>query len=198
MGTRWMANVHASLDSTWKSRFFQISTRYWGVYSTTFDAELRNEVTNFPILGGTFNNLWSYTLINTFKKFTNCYNLLSCQLQLVLLPRMLRCINIKLFLPVLMPRNIWNYSQNLIAVHTRQCWKQEWDVTIVIPTMHCNVTPDVTFGGYIPQLLILNSEMKLQIFPIPGGVHSTTFHLELRNERFTLISFMGFPAIFST
>ena len=32
-----------------------------------------------------------------------------------------------------------------------------------------------------------------------GGVHSTTmFDLELRNERFTLISFMGFPAILST
>ena len=29
------------------------------------------------------------------------------------------------------------------------------------------------------------------------GVHSTTFHPELRNERFTLISFMGFPAILS-
>ena len=31
-----------------------------------------------------------------------------------------------------------------------------------------------------------------------GEVISTTFHLELRNERFTLISFMGFPAILST
>ena len=32
----------------------------------------------------------------------------------------------------------------------------------------------------------------------PRGVHSTTFHLELRNERFILISFMGFPTILST
>ena len=31
-----------------------------------------------------------------------------------------------------------------------------------------------------------------------GGVYSTTFDAELRNERFTLISFIGFPAIFST
>ena len=30
-----------------------------------------------------------------------------------------------------------------------------------------------------------------------GGVHSTTFDPELRNERFTLISFMEFPAILS-
>ena len=30
------------------------------------------------------------------------------------------------------------------------------------------------------------------------GVQLTTFDLELRNERFTLISFMGFPAILST
>ena len=39
--------------------------------------------------------------------------------------------------------------------------------------MHCNVIPDVR----------------------SGGVHSTTFDPELRNERLTLISFMGFPAI---
>ena len=34
-------------------------------------------------------------------------------------------------------------------------------------------------------------------FSNPGGVHLTTFDPELRNERFTLISFMGFPAILS-
>ena len=33
---------------------------------------------------------------------------------------------------------------------------------------------------------------------VTWGVHSTTFHLKLRNERFTLMSFMGFPAILST
>ena len=42
-------------------------------------------------------------------------------------------------------------------------------------------------------------ELKLKSFPmLDGGVHSTTFDPELRNERFTLISFMGFPAILST
>ena len=30
------------------------------------------------------------------------------------------------------------------------------------------------------------------------GVYSTTFDPELRNERFTVISFMGFPTILST
>ena len=30
------------------------------------------------------------------------------------------------------------------------------------------------------------------------GVYSTTFDAEVRNERFTLISFIGFPAILST
>ena len=52
-------------------------------------------------------------------------------------------------------------------------------------------------GGSIQQLLILNSEMHSKNFP-NLGVHSTTFHLELRNERFILISFMGFPTILST
>ena len=31
-----------------------------------------------------------------------------------------------------------------------------------------------------------------------GGVYSTNFDAELRNERFTLITFIGFPAILST
>ena len=55
-------------------------------------------------------------------------------------------------------------------------------------------------GEYIPQLLTLYSEMKLKNFPmlVSGGVHSTTFDPELRNERFTLISFMEFHAILST
>ena len=55
----------------------------------------------------------------------------------------------------------------------------------------------ILWGWSIPQLLILNSEMNLKLFPI-WGVHCTAFHLELRNERLTLISFMGFPAILST
>ena len=59
--------------------------------------------------------------------------------------------------------------------------------------------PRDTVGGSIPQLLILNSELKLKNFPmLDGGVYSTTFDPELRNERFTLISFIGFPAILST
>ena len=62
MEKRFMANLHASLDSTWKSRFSQISTRcqLWRIHSTTFHPELRNQVKIFfPILGDTFNNLWS-------------------------------------------------------------------------------------------------------------------------------------------
>ena len=67
--------------------------------------------------------------------------------------------------------------------------------------------PADTGGGGVSipqplQLLILNSELKLKKFPmLDGGVYSTTlatFDPELRNERFTLISFIGFPAILST
>ena len=39
-GKKFMANLHASLDSTWKSRFSRIST-------------------SCQLLGGPFNNLWS-------------------------------------------------------------------------------------------------------------------------------------------
>ena len=52
--------------------------------------------------------------------------------------------------------------------------------------------PRDTGRGSIP----LNSELKLKNFPMLDG--GDTFDPELRNERFTLISFIGFPAIFST
>ena len=54
--------------------------------------------------------------------------------------------------------------------------------------------------GVYSKTFILHSEMKLKNFPmlVSGGVHSTTFDPELRNERFTLISFMEFHAILST
>ena len=54
-------------------------------------------------------------------------------------------------------------------------------------------------GGFYSQLLILNSELKFKTFPmLDRGIYSTTLDPELRNEGFTLISFIGFPAILST
>ena len=46
----------------------------------------------------------------------------------------------------------------------------------------------------------LDSTCKSRISTIPhlGGIHSTTFDCNVRNERFTLISFMEIPAILST
>ena len=80
-----------------------------------------------------------------------------------------------------------------------------WHICMCHHTEHGKVDfpkfpPGTWLGGwgYIAQLLILNSEIKVKIFPMSGGVHSTTFHVELRNERFTLIYFMGFPTILST
>ena len=61
MGKRFMANLHASLDSICKSRISNISTRCqnWESHSTAFDPELRNEFKNFAIFGGLFHNFWS-------------------------------------------------------------------------------------------------------------------------------------------
>ena len=64
MGKRFIANLHASLNCTCKSRISKISTRCqnWGVHSTIFDTELRNEFKNFSNPGeGPFHNLWSWT-----------------------------------------------------------------------------------------------------------------------------------------
>ena len=54
-----MANLQASLDSTCKSRIVQISTicYIWGVHSTTFDPELRNEFKIFSNPGGSIPQL---------------------------------------------------------------------------------------------------------------------------------------------
>ena len=66
----------------------------WGVHSTTFPLELRNE--RFTLV-----SFVGFIKMHKYKLFL-----------LVLLPRIPACINIKLFLHVLLPRNILNYSQN--------------------------------------------------------------------------------------
>ena len=68
-----MANLHASLDSMWKSRFFKISTRcqLGGVHSTTSDPELRNEVKNFSNMGGVHSTTFDPELRNEVKNFSN-------------------------------------------------------------------------------------------------------------------------------
>ena len=69
--------------------------------------------------------------------------------------------------------------------------------------MHCNVTPHGTLGEGVYSTtfdpVLRNEVKKFSYVSFRGrGVHSTTFDPELRNERFTLISFMEFPAILST
>ena len=55
MGKRFMANLHASLDSTCKSRISKISTRcriLGGSNFTTFDPDPKNTLKKFSYLGG--------------------------------------------------------------------------------------------------------------------------------------------------
>ena len=52
-------------------------------------------------------------------------------------------------------------------------------------------------GGVHPTTFDPELRNEVKIFQ-SWGVHSTTFDPELRNESLALISFMGFPAIFST
>ena len=65
MGKMFMANLYASLDSK-KSRFSQISKIPGGVYSTTFDPELRIEVKKFPMIvgGGVYSTTFDPELRN--------------------------------------------------------------------------------------------------------------------------------------
>ena len=131
----FMANLHAPLDSSWKSRFSQISSRYWGgsiprlLQLLILNSELK--LKNFRMLGGGF-----------------------------------------------VPRNgpvhkIWHFSR---------------------------------FGGvYSTTFATCDPELRTEVEKVsyvgPGGVYSTTFATcdpELRIKRFTLISFIGFPAILST
>ena len=57
------------------------------------------------------------------------------------------------------------------------------------------------WGGRGVYSTTFDPELRIEVknFPmLAWGVYSTTFDPELRNERFTLISFIGFPAILST
>ena len=61
--------------------------------------------------------------------------------------------------------------------------------------------PPDTWGGGVYSTTFdpeLRNEVQKFSHVSPRGFYSTTFDLELRNERFTLISFMGFPTILST
>ena len=71
-----------------------------------------------------------------------------------------------------------------------------FSIPLVVQTK--NVTPDVTFRGVYSTTFDTQLRNDVKKFPISGGVHSTTLHHELRNERFTLISFIGFAAILIT
>ena len=78
--------------------------------------------------------------------------------------------------------------------------KGVWQIYMHHQTVHAKVEfprflPDV-WGGPFPNFWSWTQKW-IQFFPI-GEVHSTTFDPELTNERFTLICFMGFPAILST
>ena len=68
-----------------------------------------------------------------------------------------------------------------------QIWMHHW--TVHAKVEFSRFPPDVRTKGSIPQLLILNSEMNLKIFPILGG-HSTTVDPELRNQ-FKNVSTLG-------
>ena len=60
----------------------------------------------------------------------------------------------------------------------------------VKPTCNTHLTP----MKYRTEIIVWSNVNVLYTIP---WVHFTTFDPELRNERFTLISFMGFPAILS-
>ena len=117
MGKRCMVNLHASLDSTWKSRFSQNSNRYWGVYSTTFGTKLSYEPKKFPILWG---YIQQHVILQSVMHHT--HNALQCDT---------RC-------------HFWGvYSTAFDTKLTNEAKKFSNSA-----------------GGYIPQLFIMNSEMK--------------------------------------
>ena len=59
--------------------------------------------------------------------------------------------------------------------------------------------PPDTWGGDFSTTFDPELRIEVKKFSFVGwGAYSTTFDPELRNERFTVISFMGFPAILST
>ena len=80
MGERFMAKFAYIIDSTWKSRFSKISTRFsLGVHCTTFDPEVRNEVKNFSKMGGPLHNFSSWT--QKWKIYIDIFYGVSCNIK---------------------------------------------------------------------------------------------------------------------
>ena len=164
-----MANLYASLASTCKGRISKIST-------------------TCQILGGPCCNFWSWPQIWTQTFFQSWgsipqHLILNWEMQYLIwtffsfaiysLCIFLICIlylhkmhKYKLFLPALLPRIRLNYSKKLMPLQTQQSCKQKWHPTIVITTMHCNVTPDVRSGGPFCNFWSLPQKWTQKIFPI--------------------------------
>ena len=133
MGKRFMANLHASLDSICKSRISKISTRCqnWGIHSTTFEPELRNEFKNFAIFRGSIPQL----LIWTQKWIQKFCNLLGCPFH-----------------------NFWSWTQKWIQNFSNLGVSIP---QLLILNSEMNLKIFQILEGSIPKLLTLNSEIKV-------------------------------------
>ena len=154
MGKRFIANLHASLDSICKGRIFKISTRCqnWGVHSTIFYPELRNEFKIFPILEGSIPQLL----------------ILNWEMDL----------KIFLILERVHSHNFWTWTQKWIQKFSNHGGVHS---TIFDPELRNEFKNFPIMGESIPQFLILNSEMNSKILQSFGGPFHN-FWSELRNE----------------
>ena len=159
------------------------------VHSTTFYPELRNEFKIFPNLGGVHSTTSDPELRN--ERFI-----------------LISFMGIPAILSALQPFQICifnrKYSKLTFSNGPQLMGKGLWQIYIHHWTVHAKVEfqkcpPDVRSWGvhsttFYPEL---RNEFKF-FFNLGGGVHSTTFDPDLWNKRFTLKSFMKFPAILST
>ena len=186
MGKRFMANLHASLDSTWKSRISIISTRCqnleWGSIQQLFILKSEMNLKIFPIWGCFIPQL---LILNSEMKDLHWYLVwLSC--------------NIKHITPI---SNL-HYQQKREYINILK-WPSD-DGKKVYGKFACIIGQYMEKQNfhYLNQMsepgvgvhsTTFHPEVRNEFknFSNLGVLHSTTFDLELRNERFPLISFMA-------
>ena len=107
----------------------------------------------------------------------------------------IKCININ-FSYLFYCQELGSITPKIDATaQTQHSCKQKWHPTIFIPTMYCNVTPDIrtgevhstTFDPELPQLLMLNWKCKIYIDVWSGGSIQQLLILtpEMYSEKFS-------------
>ena len=161
---KWfMANLHASLDSTWKSRISIISTRCqnleWGSIQQLFILKSEMNLKIFPIWGCFIPQL---LILNSEMKDLHWYLVwLSCNIKHI---TAISNLHFNRKQSTLTYSNVPQVMEKWFMANLHASLDRTWKSRISIISTRCQ---NLEWGS-IQQLFILKPEMNLKIFPIWG------------------------------